>query len=61
MHESYLFGKPLQYAFKGQRRLRIGDYKILYSINESKQEVRIHAIQDRSVVYDNLISPFLGV
>lgn len=53
MHEPYLFGKPLQYAFKGQRRLRVGDYRILYGIYEEKQEVKIHAIQHRSVINDD--------
>ncbi|MCI0381955.1 MAG: type II toxin-antitoxin system RelE/ParE family toxin [Chlamydiae bacterium] len=28
------FGKPLRYSLKGHRRLRIGDYKIVYRINK---------------------------
>ena len=29
------FGKPLQYDFKGHRRLRVGDYRIVYRIEKN--------------------------
>lgn len=52
MTEPFLFGKPLQYTFKGQRSLRVGDYRILYRIDEVATVVHITAIKHRSVVYD---------
>jgi len=27
------FGKPLRYSFKGARRLRVGDYRVIYTID----------------------------
>ncbi|HXF90569.1 MAG TPA: type II toxin-antitoxin system RelE/ParE family toxin [Candidatus Nitrosotenuis sp.] len=47
------FGKPLRYSFKGARRLRIADYRVIYLVNQDKLEVIILAIQHRSVVYTN--------
>jgi mRNA-degrading endonuclease RelE of RelBE toxin-antitoxin system len=43
------FGKPLRYSLKGQRRLRVGDYRILYSIKDDK--VIISAIKHRKYIY----------
>ena len=34
-------GKPLRYSFKGHRRIRVGDYRILYRINPKKKTVTI--------------------
>lgn len=45
------FGKPLRYSLKGIRRLRVGDYRILYSIKGKR--VIISAIKHRKVVYEN--------
>lgn len=45
------FGKPLQYNLKGCRRLRVGDYRIIYQIKEKK--VIIIAIKHRKDVYEN--------
>lgn len=50
MQAPYLFGKPLQYSFKGQRSLRVGDYRIIYVIEEEATTVIITAIRHRSVV-----------
>ena len=36
---------------KSQWRLRIGSYRILYEINDSKKEVRIYKIAHRKEVY----------
>lgn len=43
------FGKPLQYSLKGCRRLRVGDYRIIYLIE--KDEVLIVKIGHRKEVY----------
>lgn len=45
-----LFGKPLQYSLKGHRRLRVGDYRIVFRIDG--QSVYIVAIKHRKEVYE---------
>lgn len=47
------FGKPLRYSLKGHRRLRVGDYRIVYRIEPEQQRVIIIAIQHRRDVYKN--------
>ena len=42
-------GKPLRYNLKGCRRLRVGDYRIVYQIND--QTVTILAIKHRKKIY----------
>ena len=43
-------GKPLIYSLKGHFRLRIGDYRVVYRINDAV--VTIVAIRHRRDVYD---------
>lgn len=45
------FGKPLRYSLKGHRRLRVGDYKIVYRIKEEKKIVTIVVVDHRKDVY----------
>jgi mRNA interferase RelE/StbE len=44
------FGKPLRYSLKGHRRLRVGDYRVVYRIE--KNRVVIVAIKHRKDVYE---------
>lgn len=44
-----LFGKPLRRSLKGYRKLRVGDYRVIYRIESAK--VKIFCIAHRSVVY----------
>lgn len=44
-------GKPLRYSFIGHRRLRVGDYRIIYRINQEKNLVTIIGIKHRKDVY----------
>ncbi|MDP2664459.1 MAG: type II toxin-antitoxin system RelE/ParE family toxin [bacterium] len=44
-----LYGKPLRRALKGYRKLRVGDYRVIFRIE--KNTVKILIIQHRSVVY----------
>mgnify|MGYP001590180887 CR=1 FL=1 len=44
------FGKPLQYELKGYRRLRIGDYRVVYRIEGNT--VLVVAIKHRKEIYD---------
>lgn len=41
-----LFGQ-----FKNYKKLRVGDYRIIYSINKSKQQISILKIEHRQGVY----------
>lgn len=45
------FGKPLQYSLKGHRRLRVGDYRIVYRIDVIRFAVIVVAIKHRKEVY----------
>lgn len=44
-----LYGKPLRRTLKGYRKLRVGDYRVIFSID--KKIVKIFAVQHRSMVY----------
>lgn len=46
------FGKPLRYSLSGFRRLRVGDYRIVFKIENSKKTVFIIAIKHRKDVYE---------
>ena len=44
------YGKPLQYSLKGCRRLRVGDYRVIYQIDGDS--VLIVKIGHRKEVYE---------
>jgi mRNA interferase RelE/StbE len=46
------FGKPLRYSFRGARRLRVGDYRVIYTI-EPPDTVLIVKIGHRREVYED--------
>lgn len=46
------FGKPLRRSLKGYRKLRVGDYRVVFRIQGTK--VLIFAINHRSVVYKGI-------
>lgn len=43
------FGKPLRGSLRGYRKLRVGDYRVIFNITGNR--IRIFIIQHRSVVY----------
>ncbi|MEL6359020.1 MAG: type II toxin-antitoxin system RelE/ParE family toxin [Bacteroidota bacterium] len=45
------FGQPLRYSLQGYRRLRVGDYRIVYCINIRIHKVQIAAIKHRKDIY----------
>jgi len=45
-----IFGKPLRRALKGYRSLRVGDFRVVFRIQENT--VKIFLIAHRSVVYE---------
>ena len=46
------FGKPLRKSLAGYRKLRVGNFRIIFRID--KNQVKIFAIQNRKVVYQNI-------
>ena len=44
-----VFGKPLRFSLKGYRKLRVGDYRVVFRIE--KKFVKVLVIQHRSFVY----------
>ncbi len=48
-----VFGKPLQHSLKGHRRLRVGDYRIVFRIDEKHRKVIIVAIKHRKKIYES--------
>ena len=47
-----LYGKPLRRSLRGYRKLRVGDYRVIFKIE--KNAVKILIIQHRSVVYEEI-------
>ncbi|MFN5589041.1 MAG: type II toxin-antitoxin system RelE family toxin [Holosporales bacterium] len=47
------FGKPLQYSFKGHRRLRVGDYRVIYRCDTAARVIYVVAIRHRKEVYED--------
>ncbi|WP_419247507.1 type II toxin-antitoxin system RelE family toxin [Wolbachia endosymbiont of Rhagoletis indifferens] len=45
-------GDPLLGEFKGYRRIRTGDYRLIYRISKSERIVMITAIEHREYIYD---------
>ena len=44
-----IYGKPLRYSLRGYRKLRVGDYRIVFRVQ--KNIVKIFAIKHREDVY----------
>ncbi|OGL96939.1 addiction module antitoxin RelB [Candidatus Uhrbacteria bacterium RIFOXYB2_FULL_45_11] len=47
-----LYGKPLRQSLKGYRKLRVGDYRVIFRIE--KQTIKILMIEHRSQVYQSV-------
>ena len=47
------YGKPLRYSLKGYRRLRVGDYRVIYRIVEEKILIFIVDIDHRKNIYED--------
>ena len=48
-----LYGKPLRRGLSGYRKLRVGDYRVIYGL--SRSTVRIVIIDHRSTVYKEVL------
>lgn len=47
-----IYGKPLRKSLKGYRKLRVGDYRVIFLLE--KTAIKILIIQHRSIVYDKI-------
>ncbi|NBX02766.1 MAG: type II toxin-antitoxin system RelE/ParE family toxin [Alphaproteobacteria bacterium] len=47
-----LFGKPLRFNYSGLRRIRVGDYRVIYLIDPKNNVVTVTAIGHRKDIYD---------
>lgn len=47
------FGKPLQFSLRGLRSMRVGDYRVIFTLSEDA--VRVVLIKHRSVAYKDII------
>lgn len=45
-------GKPLRYSFKGHRRIRVGDYRIIFRVNDEEKIVTVILIKHRKDIYE---------
>jgi mRNA interferase RelE/StbE len=52
MTEPQRFGLHLRSSLKGYRKLRVGDYRVVFAIRDN--DVQIFAIQHRSFVYESV-------
>lgn len=45
-------GKPSRYSFQGHRRIRVGDYRIVYRVDPKKRLVTVVFIKHRKDIYE---------
>jgi mRNA interferase RelE/StbE len=50
--EPGVFGKPLRKSLKGYRKLRVGDYRVIFLLEN--KIVKILAIMHRSIIYEKI-------
>nr|WP_275039478.1 type II toxin-antitoxin system RelE/ParE family toxin [Wolbachia endosymbiont of Glossina morsitans morsitans] len=46
------FGKPLRGRLKGYRRIRVSDYRIIYTVNIAKHKVFVATAGHRDIIYE---------
>ncbi|WP_353269801.1 MULTISPECIES: type II toxin-antitoxin system RelE family toxin [unclassified Wolbachia] len=44
-------GEPLHHSLKGRRRLRVGDYRVVYRVDQSERTVVITEVGHRDTIY----------
>jgi len=52
LKKSPFVGLPLHGSLKGKYRLRIGDYRIIYIVNEGQKRVYLLGVAHRRKIYD---------
>ncbi|NSM56634.1 type II toxin-antitoxin system RelE/ParE family toxin [Wolbachia endosymbiont of Atemnus politus] len=48
------FGKPLRGRLKGYRRIRVGNYRIIYTVNIAKHKVFVATAGHRDTIYEQI-------
>lgn len=43
--------RPLQKHLRGAYKLRVGNYRVVYTVNHSQRRIRVHLIGHRDKVY----------
>jgi mRNA-degrading endonuclease RelE of RelBE toxin-antitoxin system len=56
MTEPLRYGKPLRFSHKGHRRIRVGDWRVVYRIEEERKKMVVLIICHRKDVYASLSS-----
>jgi mRNA interferase RelE/StbE len=44
-------GRPLEGKFKGKFRIRVGDYRVIYWVNDAEQTIYIISLGHRKDIY----------
>jgi len=52
---SYITPEPLKGEFKGLYKLRLGDYRILYTYDNEKNIISVHYIGHRREIYKQAV------
>lgn len=53
------YGEPLRRSLKGYRKMRVGDYRVIYEIHGT--QIRIHAIGNRRDIYESPLRSWPGL
>jgi mRNA interferase RelE/StbE len=51
-------GKPLRQSLKGHRKMRVGDYRVIYRVDEDTNNIFILIIGNRKDVYTKIFKRF---
>lgn len=58
LNDPIQFGAPLRGTLKGYRKLRVGDYRVIYEVLGA--EIRIYAIGNRKDIYETRVRAWEG-
>lgn len=47
------YGRPLRYSLRGHRRLRVGDWRVVYRVDVAQRIVFVMAIDHRKAIYED--------
>lgn len=58
MEDPVSSGKPLRQSLKGHRKMRVGDYRVIYRVDEDAHKILILIIGNRKEVYSKIFKRF---
>lgn len=50
--DPFAFGSTVLVGFQGHRRLRVGDYRVIYTVEQGQLVIVVVHVDHRSTVYD---------